>query len=127
MSPLRSSAGPATVRMPTPSSSRTMNARLVLPSPGGPTSRTWSSASPRVFAASSAIASCSLIALLADEVVERARAEGALELLVVGPDRGGEELRGLRHAAFLSASPHLLLDRQLGSTPARAASASSSE
>src|SRR5258705_22813 len=33
---LRSSAGPATVRMPTPSSSRTMCARLVLPRPGGP-------------------------------------------------------------------------------------------
>ena len=60
MSPFRSSAGPATVRMPTPSSSRTMNARLVLPRPGGPTRSTWSSASPRAFAASSAIASCSL-------------------------------------------------------------------
>ena len=40
MSPFRSSAGPATQRMPTPSSSRTMYARLVLPSPGGPTSNT---------------------------------------------------------------------------------------
>ena len=60
MSPFRSSAGPATVRMPTPSSSRMINASVVLPSPGGPTSRTWSSASPRAFAASSAIASCSL-------------------------------------------------------------------
>src|SRR2546423_625187 len=61
MSPLRSSAGPATERMPTPSSSRTMCARLVLPRPGGPTSRTWSSASPLPFAASSATASCSLM------------------------------------------------------------------
>src|SRR5438477_10246531 len=61
MSPLRSSAGPATHRMPTPSSSRTMCARLVLPSPGGPTSKTWSSASSRAFAAVSAIASWSLI------------------------------------------------------------------
>ncbi len=60
MSPLRSSAGPATVRMPTPSSSRTICASVVLPSPGGPTSSTWSSASPRAFAAASAIASCSL-------------------------------------------------------------------
>ena len=59
MSPLRSSAGPATARMPTPSSSRTMCASVVLPSPGGPTSSTWSSASPRAFAASSAIAICS--------------------------------------------------------------------
>ena len=60
MSPLRSSAGPATCRMPTPSSLRTICASDVLPSPGGPASRTWSSASPRAFAASSAIASCSL-------------------------------------------------------------------
>ena len=60
MSPFRSSAGPATVRMPTPSSSRTIWASVVLPSPGGPTRRTWSSASPRAFAAASAIASCSL-------------------------------------------------------------------
>src|SRR4051795_10044673 len=61
MSPFRSSAGPATQRMPTPSSSRTMYARLVFPRPGGPTSSTWSSASSRAFAAVSAIASWSLI------------------------------------------------------------------
>src|SRR6187551_480848 len=60
-SPLRSSAGPAAERSATPSSSRTMNARLVLPSPGGPISSRWSSASPRARVASSAIASCSLI------------------------------------------------------------------
>src|SRR5215211_117920 len=59
MSPLRSITGPATVRMPTPSSFRTMKASDVLPRPGGPASRTWSSASPRPFAASSAIDSCS--------------------------------------------------------------------
>src|SRR4051794_26270236 len=61
MSPLRSSAGPATQRMPTPSSSRTMCARLVFPRPGGPTSRTWSRASSRAFAAVRAIASWSLM------------------------------------------------------------------
>src|SRR2546421_2284398 len=59
-SPLRSSAGPATERSPTPSSSRTMYARLVLPRPGGPISRRWSSASLRPRAASSVVASCSL-------------------------------------------------------------------
>src|ERR1035437_10218468 len=37
-----------------------MVARVVLPSPGGPKSSTWSSASPRDLAASSAMASCSL-------------------------------------------------------------------
>src|SRR5882757_1148683 len=36
-----------------------MVASVVFPSPGGPNSSTWSRASPRVFAASSAIASCS--------------------------------------------------------------------
>src|SRR5664280_1732070 len=61
MSPLRSSAGPAMQRMPTPSSSRTMKASDVLPSPGGPTSRTWSSASSLPCAAWSEIASGSLI------------------------------------------------------------------
>ena len=54
-----STAGPAIVRMPTPSSSRTMYASYVLPRPGGPASSTWSSASPRAFAAMSAISSCS--------------------------------------------------------------------
>ena len=44
-SPLRSSAGPATERNPTPSSARMTCARLVLPRPGGPASRTCSSAS----------------------------------------------------------------------------------
>ena len=60
MSPFRSSAGPATWRMPTPSSLRTICASDVLPSPGGPASRRWSSASPRAFAAARAIDSCSL-------------------------------------------------------------------
>ena len=55
-----SSAGPATVRSPTPSSSRTICASVVLPRPGGPASRTWSSASARALAASRAIRSCSL-------------------------------------------------------------------
>ena len=61
MSPFRSRAGPATVRIPTSSSSRMIVASVVFPSPGGPTSRTWSSASPRPFAASSAISSCSFV------------------------------------------------------------------
>ena len=58
-SPLRSRAGPATERNPTPSSARMTCARLVLPSPGGPARRTCSSASPRPRAASSAMESCS--------------------------------------------------------------------
>src|SRR3954447_12765030 len=45
-SPLRSSAGPAVCTNGTPSSAATIWASDVLPSPGGPASRTWSSASP---------------------------------------------------------------------------------
>ena len=52
---------------------------LVLPSPGGPTSRTWSSASPRAFAAVERDRELLLDALLADEVVEPARPQRALD------------------------------------------------
>ena len=44
--------GPEVSRKPTPSSAATICASVVLPSPGGPANRTWSSASPRVPAAS---------------------------------------------------------------------------
>ena len=60
----------------------------VLPRPGGPASSTWSSASPRPFAASSAIRELLLDALLADELGERARPERALELLLAAVDDG---------------------------------------
>ena len=126
MSPFRSSAGPATVRMPTPSSSRMMCASVVLPSPGGPTSRTWSSASPRAFAAVERDRELLLDALLADEVVEPARPERALELLLVGPEaRRREELRA--HAACLSASRTRSSAGRSGSIAASACSASSTE
>ena len=47
MSALRSSAGPAVCTSGDPSSAAMMWASEVLPSPGGPASSTWSSASPR--------------------------------------------------------------------------------
>ena len=47
MSALRSRAGPEVVEMLTPISTAMMLARVVLPSPGGPASSTWSSGSPR--------------------------------------------------------------------------------
>ena len=59
-SALRSSAGPAVCTIGTPISAATMWASEVLPSPGGPASRTWSSGSPRPRAASMKIASCSV-------------------------------------------------------------------
>src|SRR5205823_4900298 len=54
--------------------------------------------------------------LLADEVVERAGAERALQLLVVGPDRRREELRRLHQAAFRSASRTCSSTGSVGST-----------
>src|ERR1044072_6264253 len=44
--------GPEVARNPTPISRATICARVVLPRPGGPKNRTWSSASPRALAAS---------------------------------------------------------------------------
>ena len=52
MSALRSSAGPAVCTNGAPSSAAMMWASEVLPSPGGPASRTWSSDSSRPLAAS---------------------------------------------------------------------------
>ena len=59
MSPLRSSAGPAVCTKGTSSSEAMICASDVLPRPGGPASRTWSSASPRAAAASIETCSCS--------------------------------------------------------------------
>ena len=111
MSPLRSSAGPATCRIETPSSRRMIWASEVLPSPGGPASRTWSSASPRPFAASSAIASCSLTRSWPTKSASERRAERALELLLAAVGDGGRE-HALAHAAAPQRRAHLLLDRQ---------------
>ena len=49
-SPGFSIAGPEVTRRLTPISFATMPARVVLPSPGGPYSNTWSNASPRSLA-----------------------------------------------------------------------------
>ena len=57
MSALRSSAGPAVWTKSTSSSAATIWASEVLPRPGGPASRTWSSASPRAPAARMATSS----------------------------------------------------------------------
>ena len=55
MSPLRSRAGPEIVWIRLSISIATMKARLVLPRPGGPASRTWSHASPRPRAAATKV------------------------------------------------------------------------
>src|SRR5512143_780779 len=58
-SPARSSTGPEVWRRLTPISRAMMCASVVLPSPGGPNSSTWSSASLRLRAAWMKISSCS--------------------------------------------------------------------
>src|SRR5713226_6026084 len=55
-SPALAITGPEVARKPTPSSRATICASVVLPRPGGPTNSTWSSASPRLRAASMKIA-----------------------------------------------------------------------
>src|SRR5688572_29772921 len=60
-SPGRSSTGPEVWRRFTPISRAMMCASVVLPSPGGPNSSTWSSASPRARAAWMKISSCARI------------------------------------------------------------------
>ena len=54
-SPALSTAGPDVVLMFTPISAATMFASVVFPSPGGPYSKMWSSASPRFLEAAIAI------------------------------------------------------------------------
>src|SRR5206468_4186482 len=56
-----SSTGPEVWRRFTPSSWAMMCDSVVLPSPGGPNSSTWSSASPRLRAAPMKISSCSRV------------------------------------------------------------------
>ena len=54
-SPGLSSTGPDVIFRFTPSSLAIMFASVVFPNPGGPWSRTWSSDSPRIFAAATKI------------------------------------------------------------------------
>ena len=65
--------GPDVARKLTPSSRATICASVVLPSPGGPTNSTWSSASFRARAASMNTAEIFARLLLADELGEPLR------------------------------------------------------
>ena len=87
-------------------------ASVVFPRPGGPTSRTWSSASPRAFAACSAMSSCSFDALLPDELVQSPRPQRLLDLLVSLAENGCQELAHSRSAPERFA--HSLLRGQIG-------------
>ena len=94
------------------------SARLVLPRPGGPASRTWSSASPRALAASSAIPSCSLTRAWPTNSSSR-RGRSVRSTSSSSPSRSA----GARNCALMppsSAPPHLLLDREARRRRARA-------
>ena len=123
-SPLRSSDGPATVRIPTPSSSRMMYARLVFPSPGGPTSSTWSSASPRVIAAVSTTSSCAFSRSCPTNSARcRGRSERSNSSSAPSERRRERRADSLipapalveprAHAAFLQRLAHALLGREI--------------
>ena len=111
MSALRSSAGPAVWMKSTSSSAATIWASEVLPSPGGPASRTWSSASPRAPAARMATLELALQRLLADELVEPARAQRDVELVVGAGDGRLDAVRvdrvtpGVRIGSLIAATP----------------------
>ena len=83
-SALRSSAGPAVCTSGTPSSAATMLASEVLPSPGGPASRTWSSGSPRRARRLDEDPELLGHLDLVDEVGQGRRAQAAVEVLDVG-------------------------------------------
>ena len=97
-----------------------------MPRPGGPARSTCSRASPRPRAASSAIDELLAQPLLADELVERAGPERAIELLVaLGLEHGRDEPRRA-HAACLSASRTRSSGGSAGSIAASTDSASTS-
>ena len=101
MSPLRSSAGPAVWTNGTSSSAATIWASEVLPSPGGPASSTWSSASPRLAAAAIETASWSLSASWPTKSSSRRGPQRAVEL-----DRPGSS-----SGAWMRAHPSLTAAR----------------
>jgi hypothetical protein len=89
-SPARSSTGPEVWRRLTPISAAMMCASVVLPSPGGPKSSTWSSVSLRRLAASMKIAKLFADLGLADVIGQALRAQGALDGVFLARFRFGE-------------------------------------
>ena len=121
----RSSDGPATERMPTPSSSRMMFARLVLPRPGRPDEQHVIERLAARLRRGERDSKLLLHALLADEVVEAARPERLLDRLLVLFEGGCEKWRGA-HAALFNASRTRSSGGSAGSVSASARSASTS-
>ena len=122
-----SSRAPARRRCgcPTPSSSRMICASVVLPSPGGPASSTWSSASSRAFAASRAMPSCSLIrSWPTKSSSRRGRSERSTSLVLGSRRPDAQELRA--HAALRSATAARAPRAELGIDVRRARCSASS-
>ena len=106
---------------------RMICASVVLPSPGGPTSRTWSRASPRALGRVERDSELLLDPFLADEVVEPARPQRALELLVLWVQRpAARELRS-RPRPLRAACARAPRRAGSGSSSASACSASTTE
>ena len=100
-SPLRSSAGPETVTSRVSISAATMCASVDLPSPGGPASSTWSIGSPRSSRGRERDRELLAHDLLADELVELARPQRAVGLVLVAARRvGGDQALVLAHAGL---------------------------
>ena len=86
-SPARWITGPEVARKPTPISRATICARVVLPRPGGPKNSTWSSASRAALRRLDEDPQIVAQLALADELVERQRAQrglGRVLLAVLG-------------------------------------------
>ena len=126
MSPLRSSAGPAIWRMPTPSSLRTICASEVLPRPGRPGEQDVVERLAARLRRVERDRELLLHALLAHEVGERLRAQRTVELFLGLVQRRREEPR-LAHAACFRAARTCSSTGSSSSTPASARSASSSD
>ena len=99
----------------------------VLPSPGGPASRTWSSASPRPLRRVERDPELLLDALLADELGERAGPERAARAPPRRRRRRRARATRLAHAALFSAERTCSSTGSDSSTSASARSASSSD
>ena len=124
MSPLRSSAGPAVctnghVELVRPGSGPARSC----PGPGGPASRTWSSASPRARRGLERDRQLLAQRGLADELLERARAQRAVEL-VLGDQRRRRLDRAPSHQAR-RAPPQRVRQQLLGRVAVGAARAAS--
>ena len=113
--------GPEVARKPTPISRATICASVVLPRPGGPWNSTWSSASPRDLAAAMKIFEVLAHLLLADEVVERLRAQRQFGRVLLGAlgRRPGDPSRGRSSRQLLQAGADHRIERGALTQPLR--------